>query len=162
VRDGTIVPKAPSGAAPAPVPESPLPIQNTPASGSNIRPPPPMPAPLPLQAAPPPPMPMQMAPPPAPIFTPPPAMPVAKTPGVLDLDQPAEEESPSTDAILNDPTRSALLVVLDEDQEMPPSERHERGKGSGSRPSQILKVESFEEDDDNNEKSGGLPELPRL
>lgn len=162
VRDGTIVPKAPSAAAPVPVPESPLPIQNTPASGSSIRPPPPAPAPLPLQAAPPPPpAPIPMAPPPAPVFTPPPAMPMAKASNVLDLDQPADEESPSTDAILNDPTRSALLVVLDEDQEMPPSERHERGKSSGSRPSQILKVESFEEDD-GNDKSGGLPELPRL
>ena len=84
---------------------------------------------------------------------------------VLDLDMPmdAAEDSPSTDAILSDPTRSALLVVLDEDQEMPPSERHERGttSGSGSRPSQVLKVESFEEDD-TNEKSGGLPELPKL
>ena len=83
---------------------------------------------------------------------------------MLDLDQPMDDDGLSTDAILSDPTRSALLVVLDEDQEMPPSERHERGTISrpASRPSQVLKVESFEEDDDKEEKSGGLPELPRL
>jgi type IV pilus assembly protein PilM len=157
VRDGTIVPRAPAP-APAPAPEAP--VSNTP-----TRPPAPL-APLPLQmsaptqSAPPPitpvvPMPVA-APPPAPIFTPPPAKGGL---GILDLDQPMEgsEDSPSTDAILSDPTRSALLVVLDEDQEMPPSERHEKP----NRPSQVLKVESFEEDD-SGDKSGGLPELPRL
>jgi len=164
VRDGTIVPKAPAAAAaPAFVPE---PV-NKPTASFN-RPPPPL-APLPLQAAPPsaPPMPTPMpmpmaAPPPAPVFTPPPAAPVGGL-GILDLDQPMEgsEDSPSTDAILSDPTRSALLVVLDEDQEMPPSERHERTTSPGNRPSQVLKVENFEEDD-SNDKSGGLPELPRL
>ena len=152
VRDGTIVPKAPAGAAPAPVPEASI----TKPTGSLTRPPAPL---APLQMQTPPPAPMPLAPPPAPIFTPPPAMSL----GVLDLDQPMEdaEDSPSTDAILSDPTRSALLVVLDEDQEMPPSERHERGTSSGNRPSQVLKVESFEEDD-SNDKSGGLPELPKL
>jgi hypothetical protein len=92
-------------------------------------------------------------------MTPPPAMSVAQG-EVLDLDQNSYDDSPSTDAILNDPTRSALLVVLDEDQEMPPSERHERSTSSGVRSSQVLKVESFEDDDGNN--SDGLPELPRL
>lgn len=156
VRDGTIVPKAPTAAAPAPAAEAPT---HTPVSNIT-RPPAPL-APLPMRSAPPmtPVAPMAVAPPPAPIFTPPPAMSL----GVLDLDQPMEdaEDSPSTDAILSDPTRSALLVVLDEDQEMPPSERHERGTSSGNRPSQVLKVESFEEDD-SNDKSGGLPELPKL
>jgi type IV pilus assembly protein PilM len=160
VRDGTIVPKAPVATAPAPVPE-PEPMNKP--TASVTRAPPPM-APLPMQAAPQPtPAPMPLAPPPSPIFTPPPAMPIGNSLGILDLDQPMEgsEDSPSTDAILSDPTRSALLVVLDEDQEMPPSERHERSTSSGSRPSQVLKVESFEEDD-TNEKSGGLPELPKL
>ncbi len=159
VRDGTIVPKAPAASAPAPVPEAPM---NRP-TGTVTRPPAPL-APLPMQSVPPPmtpPAPMPLAPPPSPIFTPPPAKPMGL--GVLDLDQPMEgaDDSPSTDAILSDPTRSALLVVLDEDQEMPPSERHERGVSSGNRPSQVLKVESFEEDD-SNDKSGGLPELPKL
>lgn len=160
VRDGTIVPKAPN--APAPVAEEPPITQST---GTITRPPAPL-APLPMQSAPPPmtpPAPMPLAPPPEPIFTPPPAAPVS-TKNILDLDMPMEqaEDSPSTDAILSDPTRSALLVVLDEDQEMPPSERHERG--TSSRPSQVLKVESFEEDDEGGgkDKSGGLPELPRL
>ncbi len=152
VRDGTIVPKAPAAAAPAPA-EVPT---HTPVSNIT-RPPAPL-APLPMQS-PPPLAPMAVAPPPAPIFTPPPKSGL----GILDLDQPMEgaEDSPSTDAILSDPMRSALLVVLDEDQEMPPSERHERGTSSGNRPSQVLKVESFEEDD-SGDKSGGLPELPKL
>lgn len=154
VRDGTIVPRAPAAAAPAPVPEASM----TKPTGTITRPPAPL-APLPMQSVPTPaPMPMPMppmAPPPAPIFKTPAPMSL----GVLDLDQPMDDgDSPSTDAILSDPTRSALLVVLDEDQEMPPSERHERGV---NRPSQVLKVESFEEDD-SNDKSGGLPELPRL
>ena len=63
-------------------------------------------------------------------FTPPSAIPVSHTSQVLDLDQPLDDDGLSTDAILSDPTRSALLVVLDEDQEMPPSERHERGTTS--------------------------------
>jgi type IV pilus assembly protein PilM len=158
VRDGTIVPKAPAGAPAAPVPEASI----TKPTGTITRPPAPL-APLPMQAPPPmtPPAPMPLAPMPGPIFTPPPSKTVGL--GILDLDQPMEgaEDSPSTDAILSDPTRSALLVVLDEDQEMPPSERHERGTSSGNRPSQVLKVESFEEDD-SNDKSGGLPELPTL
>jgi type IV pilus assembly protein PilM len=160
VRDGTIVPKAPVGAAPQPV--APAPVPPSQSTATVTRAPAPL-APLPMQAPPPvtPPIPAPFAPP-APILTPPPAVPVAKN--VLDLDLPMEqaEDSPSTDAILSDPTRSALLVVLDEDQEMPPSERHERGGGSSNRPSQVLKVESFEEDDEGKDKSGGLPELPRL
>ncbi|HEX3135928.1 MAG TPA: type IV pilus assembly protein PilM, partial [Planctomycetota bacterium] len=158
VRDGTIVPKAPAATAPQVPTPAPEPMNR--ATASVTRPPPP--APLPMQAAPQPtPAPLPLAPPPAPIFTPPPAVPVGKN--ILDLDMPMEaaEDSPSTDAILSDPTRSALLVVLDEDQEMPPSERHERGTSKSNRPSQVLKVESFEEDD-TNEKSGGLPELPKL
>jgi type IV pilus assembly protein PilM len=163
VRDGTIVPKAPAPAAPAPIMEA-TPSKPT---GTITRPPAPL-APLPLNPGPaamtppPAPAPIPMAPPPAPIFTPPAAQPVGGK-NILDLDMPMEqaEDSPSTDAILSDPTRSALLVVLDEDQEMPPSERHERGKAN--RPSQVLKVESFEEDDEGNkDKSGGLPELPKL
>jgi type IV pilus assembly protein PilM len=159
VRDGTIVPKAPA-AAPAPsIPEESL----TKPTSAFARPPAPM-APLPMQSSPPPmPPPLPMSAPPM-VLTPPPAVPVSNTPHMLDLDQPMDDDGLSTDAILSDPTRSALLVVLDEDQEMPPSERHERGTISrpASRPSQVLKVESFEEDDDKEEKSGGLPELPRL
>jgi hypothetical protein len=165
VRDGTIVPRPAAAAAPvaamaaeqpsggyrSPAPThtpafpTPLPMASAPVM------PPPAPAPIPMP-------PPQLTPPPA-FLTPPPAAAKGK---VLDLD-PAQydEESPSTDTILNDPTRSALLVVLDEDQEMPPSERHERGTSSANRPSQILKVESFEDDDGEN-NSGGLPELPRL
>jgi type IV pilus assembly protein PilM len=155
VRDGTLVPKAPTPAAPAPAP---VPMTQPTAQVSRT-PPAPL-APLPLQVAPPPAAPLPLQAPPS--LTPPSAMPVGQRSAVLDLDQPVnEEESPSTDTILSDPTRSALLVVLDEDQEMPPSERHERSTSSGSRPSQVLKVESFD-DEDSNDKSGGLPELPRL
>jgi type IV pilus assembly protein PilM len=164
VRDGTLVPRAPAAAPevaattePSGGYRSPAPAPTTPAYPTPLpmaSAPKPPPAPLPM------PMPPQLTPPPA-FMTPPPSMTVAQG-KVLDLD-PAQydEDSPSTDAILNDPTRSALLVVLDEDQEMPPSERHERGASSASRPSQILKVESFE-DDDNSNNNDGLPELPRL
>lgn len=162
VRDGTLVPRAPAAAAPVPVPEASI----TKPTGTITRPPAPL-APLPMKSIPTPaPIPMApmppMTPPPAPIFTPPAPMSLGNNLNILDLDQPMDDgDSPSTDAILSDPTRSALLVVLDEDQEMPPSERHERGVSSGNRPSQVLKVESFEEDD-SNDKSGGLPELPKL
>jgi type IV pilus assembly protein PilM len=160
VRDGTIVPRALGAAAPAPVAANPAsggyrtappPANNTPAFPTPLpmAAPPSMPAPAPL------PLPMESR------IMPPPAKSVAQG-KVLDLDpNEYDDNSPSTDAILNDPTRSALLVVLDEDQEMPPSARHERGGSSANRPSQILKVESFEDDDDGN-NSGGLPQLPRL
>jgi hypothetical protein len=56
--------------------------------------------------------------------------------------------------------KSGLLVVLDDDQEMPASERLER---RGVRSSQMVKVESFDEDDP--KKGSGnqvdLPDLPK-
>jgi type IV pilus assembly protein PilM len=159
VRDGTIVPKAPAAAAAPVIPEESLTKPTSAFARQAVAM-----EPLPLQSSPPPmPQPLPMSAPPM-VLTPPSAVPVSNTPRMLDLDQPMDDDGLSTDAILSDPTRSALLVVLDEDQEMPPSERHERGTISrpASRPSQVLKVESFEEDDDKEEKSGGLPELPRL
>jgi type IV pilus assembly protein PilM len=160
VRDGTVQPKSFLGGGNAAAAE---PATQPTTGGYQQAPPaahtPTIPSPLPLApiapAAPPlaPPPIAMVAPaaPPAPFMTPPPVAALA------DFDGTQYDESPTTDAILNDPTRSALLVVLDEDQEMPPSERHERQ----IRPSQILKVESFEDEDESN-KSGGLPELPKL
>ncbi len=160
VRDGSIVPRIPQQAE---ADASGRPYQSGAYQTAMAQPTPP-PAPIPMQTpsmpAPiPTPIPMEplMPPPAAPVMTPPPANPVASG-KVLDLDPSENYDSPSTDTILNDPTRSALLVVLDEDQEMPPSERHER-TSSKSGPSQILKVENFDDDEDKND---GLPELPRL
>jgi type IV pilus assembly protein PilM len=147
------IPGVSSTAATAPLPQvatpTPMPPPRTLAT--------PAPFPMPTSAPP------MTAPPP--IMTPPPSPVVPKAAPVLDLDAILpDDDRPSTESILNDPTRSALLVVLDEDQEMPPSERHERGTVSGKRPSQVLKVESFDDEDDDGqkEKSGGLPELPKL
>ena len=159
------------GAAAAPtIDTSPAPaVTNTP-----IPPPAPLAMPQSYASNTPIPPPMTAPPPfaPPPFMTPPPATPAR---GVIDLDEPMPgqvlEERQSTESILNDPTRSALLVVLDEDQEMPPSERIERPTASGTssgtkRASQVLKVESFDDDDEDGngpkDKSGRLPELPRL
>jgi type IV pilus assembly protein PilM len=163
VRDGTLQPKSLVGGANGNEPaEDFAPEPPKPASGGyqQIPPanrPPPIPSPLPLEPV----APIAAA---VPIAAAPalvPSAPLSLTPPNIaplsDFDGTQYDESPSTDAILNDPMRSALLVVLDEDQEMPPSERHERN----IRPSQILKVENFEDEDDGN-KSGGLPELPKL
>ncbi len=136
------------------------------------------PAPAPLAFNPPPPAPLAATPPPPAALRPeeisytppsvPSAMPVASA---LDLalpgDEPASGSNPTTDSYANhDSNRSGLLVVLDEDQEMPPSERHERGTISRNSPivgSSLLRVEGFSEDDESDkEPSGGLPELPKL
>ena len=62
----------------------------------------------------------------------------------------------------DDRYKSGLLVVLDDDQEMPQSERLER---RNARSSQVVKVESFDEDE-GKKKGGGnsvdLPDLPKL
>ncbi len=155
------------GHAPAPVP---VPVM--------VAAPAPLAAPpAPLAFSPPPPAPIIA--PPAPIalrpeeisYTPPSvpaAMPVANA---LDLVLPGEESpsgtQPTTDSYgNNESNRSGLLVVLDEDQEMPPSERHERGTISRNSPivgSSLLRVEGFNVDDESDkEPSGGLPELPKL
>jgi hypothetical protein len=158
------------GGAAAPAPE---PAPAPPASNTPIPPPAPLPMPQSFASNTPIPPPMAAPPPiaPPPFMTPPPATPAR---GIVDLDEPMPgqtDERQSTESILNDPTRSALLVVLDEDQEMPPSERIERptttGTSSGTkRASQVLKVESFDDDEDDDgggkDKSGRLPELPRL
>ncbi len=167
-REGGVNLKNLGGSAPAPVESSPAPV----ASHTPIPPPAPLPMPQSYASNTPIPPPMTAPPPmvPPPFMTPPPAAPAR---GVIDLDEPMPgqtEERQSTESILNDPTRSALLVVLDEDQEMPPSERIERpmtsGTGSGTkRASQVLKVESFDDDEDDGgpkDKSGRLPELPKL
>lgn len=98
--------------------------------------------------------------PPPPI---PPATPLAPLPPVKPPPPPAEPLSNRDSRAGGDERyKSGLLVVLDDDQEMPKSERLER---RGVRSSQIVKVESFDEDEDQ-KKSGGsavdLPDLPKL
>jgi hypothetical protein len=59
--------------------------------------------------------------------------------------------------------KSGLLVVLDDDQEMPTSEKFER---RSARSSSVVKVESFDEEDSGDKKKSGtqvdLPDLPKL
>jgi type IV pilus assembly protein PilM len=151
-RDGAGVSLTPKAPAPAPAPVAPTP---TPAFNQIIPPP----EPLSVQTAPA--MTFSAPPisPPPPIHTPPSALPISPGAGLDalpddEIDRPGEGNP--------DNNRSGLLVVLDEDQEMPPSERHERGTSTGRRPTQTLKVESFDEDDEAQDKSGNLPELPKL
>jgi type IV pilus assembly protein PilM len=89
----------------------------------------------------------------APLVTPAPA--IADD---LDVALPDDLIAGSSDTPIPESQRSGLLVVLDEDQEMPPSERHDV---SSVRRSGILKVESFEEEDDQGSRTA-LPELPKL
>ncbi len=160
VRDGAGPQLTPKAEAAAPAARNsnppPAPIPTPTPAFNRIMPPP---EPLPVQAAPaaysaPP-----VAPPP-PIHTPPAALAIA--PSSSGLDALPDDEMERAGEGNPDNNRSGLLVVLDEDQEMPPSERHERGTASGKRQTQSLKVESFDEDDESQDKTGNLPELPKL
>jgi type IV pilus assembly protein PilM len=109
----------------------------TPLSNQAIGSTPPRPIQIPAAPSAPPPM----TPPP---MTPPP--PLAEAPGG------------GTSKIMADKYKSGLLVVLDDDQEMPQSEKFERKTGSNTKSSSSLKVENFDEDD----KGTDLPELPKI
>jgi len=162
-RDGSAASKP---AVPSPAAHAPVITSNTPASNQIIQPPEPLQVPMQLRT--PPPMAFSAPPiaPPPPIFTPPSASPIANMDAALDAALPDDDMGQSGGDSANENQRSGLLVVLDEDQEMPPSERHERGNTSSSagikRPTQTLKVESFDDDEGAQDKSGNLPELPRL
>jgi type IV pilus assembly protein PilM len=153
-RDGSASSKPAIAAAPA---HAPAPVAtSTPSFNQIVAPPEPLsiPTPPPMSFAAPP-----ISPPP-PIHTPAAAMPITTN---AELDAALPDDEMERHESSNDVNRSGLLVVLDEDQEMPPSERHERGTSTGGkRPTQTLKVESFDEDDESQDKSGNLPELPRL
>jgi type IV pilus assembly protein PilM len=155
-RDGAAAPQlTPKAQAPAPTPApAPAPSAPTPTPAFNRMLPPP--EPLAVQTVPP--MGFSAPSPPPPIHTPPAAMPLSPGAGLDALPDDEMEGSQGNP----DNNRSGLLVVLDEDQEMPPSERHERGTSTGKRPTQTLKVESFDEEEENQDKSGNLPELPKL
>lgn len=154
-----------------PPPEEPLPLPqssapSTPQQAALVLPPPgaprtPLPppptlAPLapPASALPPPPM-AQSLTPPAPMVAP---LPTGEEPG-------EDSRSQTGTSFLNSPDggKSGLLVILDDDQDMPQSERIERpvtGK-QGKQPT--IKLESFE--DEGGQAGGsnpGLPQLPKL
>lgn len=180
-RDGGAVAPAPVDAAPAPAEPAPAePAQAapapvyTPASGNAaiaVTPAPLFVTPAPMQLAP--------EPQPATISVVPPTMTLeAPTAAPLRVTPPPPPPEGS-EAFLGEAgaTRSGLLVVLDDDQEMPQQLASERiakgqpGSGSGTRSSaKAIKVEGFAEEDPS--KSGGgvgggdegpkLPELPRL
>jgi hypothetical protein len=94
--------------------------------------------------------------PPPPAAAPPPAAP---TP----LPQPPAEPAggAGTSKIMGgDKNKSGLLVVLDDDQEMPASERFQKPGGARQTTSGI-KVESFDEEE-GKKSSPDLPDLPKL
>ncbi len=151
--------KAGEAGAPAPAPSAPSPAQRAPEpSGAHRSPPVPMnlaPAPTPLSS---PaitntPSPRAVPIPPAPQMTPPPAPAAPLAPPPMS----------QTSKVMADKNKSGLLVVLDDDQEMPASEKFEK-RPAANRTSSIVKVESFDEDE--GKKSGGsgvdLPDLPKL
>ena len=84
-----------------------------------------------------------------------------------------ERQSRGTGSLLNDKNRSGLLVVLDDD-EMPASERFEKGTASITRgvpinvaaatitPKGRMDLEPEEDDDDNDRGEVKLPDLPRI
>ncbi len=122
-------------------------------AGINLAPPP---IPAPSLTPPPSPIPVGtlLTPPPG-TLTPPGAVPAAET---LE-DAPV---APSTSTILHEEgQRSGLLVVLDDDQEIPPQIQSDRIEKRPARTSTVLKLDDF--DDDEMKKSDPkLPELPKL
>ncbi len=149
-------PVAPDPVAPAPSPSY------TPPIGAQVLSPGPMTSPVPLFVTPAGGIPMEPLPPTVNVPAPYPQAPVAES-----LSPPAIPGG-NSEMFMGDggATRSGLLVVLDDDQEMPPplsSERiakGEKGGASGTR-SSAIKIEGF---DDGQKDEGGdlkLPELPR-
>ena len=169
---------APEPVAPAPVAPAP---GYTPSSGNPVLSPAPMPAPMPMPTPlfvtpaggiPAEPLPATVHMPAPPQQTP---LPSGNTPVALALSAP-EPPPNSSDMFLGEGgvTRSGLLVVLDDDQDMPPplaSERISRGHGDsgisiGSGSSSI-KIEGFLDEpkyEDSNGANGELkmPELPPM
>ncbi len=165
---------APEPAAPEPVSPAPAPTY-TPSSGTPVVSPGPMPTPLfvtPAGGTPAEPLPPTInvpAPPqPATINIPAPVAAAMVAP------EPPRSGSGASEMFLGESgaTRSGLLVVLDDDQEMPPplaSERIAKGdpgaSGTGSVSRSAIKIEGFaDEPKDDNGGNGDLklPELPPL
>ena len=151
--DGGVTEEAPAEEAPPeripPPPANPLPLslssRHTPTSNQVLTPPPPIAAP-------------SFAPPPPPIA--PHAMAPLPPPNQEPLEDLAQRGG-STEFFNNEVGKSGLLVILDDDDEdMPKSERIERaGTSKLRRPT--IKLESFE-DTDEKDGSGGNPQLPQL
>lgn len=110
--------------------------------------------PLPMPASTPTPYPppaQAFAPPPEPdLLTPPP-------PAATEIAPPPTEEPPrqvaSTEFFNTDQNKSGLLVILDDDQDMPASERVQKGTGTHK---QTIKLDNFEDDEPD------LPKLPKI
>lgn len=163
-------PSAAPAPEPAPEPVAPAPAPNyTPPSGAPIV------TPGPLFVTPAGGIPAEPLPPTVNVPAPPQPATISLTPPNI----PAEPAAPVAEAFggpaaqselglgESGATRSGLLVVLDDDQEMPPqlaSERISKGTGTGSATrSSAIKIESFAEEGGKDE--GGdlkLPELPPL
>jgi type IV pilus assembly protein PilM len=96
-----------------------------------------------------------------PSVTPPPTLaPAITTPsdplGGLPDDSMEQSTSSQTDLV----GRSGLLVVLDDDQEMPPPVKSERI--ASAKPSTVFKIDGFDDEDDKGKDEPQLPELPKL
>lgn len=110
----------------------------------------------------------------------------APSPNEISPDMDAAPGS-TTEELLVDPRQSNLLVVLDEDQEMPPTGHFDKsgtgsfggegqpGSGSITRaleggplgvrsrtPSQVLKIDGFADDEEDKAKEPSLPDLPKI
>lgn len=173
--DGAAPVPAAAAPAPSPMPATPspsrgtpvLPTTPTPSRGTPVlpaAPATPVPA-APALSAPPPiaaPPPMMTPPPTASIAAPPPpAAPVAIAPPPAPNPGTGSAMRSSTESILKDSNRSGLLVVLEDDDDMPPLSEDpitsKKSKGTGK----TLKIEGFE-DDEPNKKKGSDPDLPSL
>lgn len=162
---------APAQVAPAPAPE--------PSAPSPAPAPEPMPVPA-VAAAPITPAPLFITPAGGTVAEPlPPTINVpAPQPPTVDLSPPAPvapvvaavAPAPGSESFLGEAgaTRSGLLVVLDDDQDMPPqlsSERIAKGDASGSRSgTKAIKIEGFADDGEAKDDGGDLklPDLPPL
>lgn len=109
--------------------------------------------------------PAMTAPPPVTSYTPVPPPPTQVAPMTAPLTNPMQIQPPdddrgalprgSTEIFQGESNKSGLLVILDDDQEIPPAPDPST---SGSRRKPTIKLESFEDEPD----GGGLPPLPKI
>jgi type IV pilus assembly protein PilM len=112
---------------------------------------------------------MTLNPPSQMTLNPPTSMPMMDSaPTVPPMPTPLPEQTHpggSTSRIIADKNKSGLLVVLDDDQEIPTSEKFEKRSATSTqtKTGSKFKVESFDDDDDKQTRAPvDLPELPKL
>ena len=154
------------GGVPTPMPRNGPAVPAAPGEMAMPEPAGALPPPAPLHPAP---APIMTPPPPA--IVAPPAAPIAPPPAAIAMPPPARFPTPKpvgepgTSQIIasDEASRSGLLVVLDDDQDIPAvaSERLEKGTGTVSQPRQSVRIEEFDEDEGDQPKLPQLPPLPK-